>query len=316
MLEAAHEVLRGGARGKLADGRRRGRRSCIDLERALEAPRPGARRRAAADASISTCERRARPLAAAAPHRVLELPGLRRSTSAPRDAPRERWRIVEHRDFDGAAIEAAGYGPTVAEAAAGRLLERLARAQRDAGAAAAVLARRGAVRGSRRSRARCSRARARSSRRRRDLAGRRPRRCAPRCTSSATSAVLGTAGDAGVRASCSRPAYDRVAVAARRGAARGRGVEAIARGGRGVRALRAPARARTLAGVLERLRDDDGAAPGPARRGARRAVGARRRRRRRARRRAGAVRRSRAPRRLPVRALHSSRASRCSGART
>ena len=56
-----------------------------------------------------------------------------------RDA-RERWRLREHRDFDGEAVEASGYGPTVAAAAAARLLERLARVERDAGAAAAVLA--------------------------------------------------------------------------------------------------------------------------------------------------------------------------------
>ena len=52
----------------------------------------------------------------------------------------------EHRDFDGAAIEAARYGPTVADAAAARLLERLARASSATRARPPRAPRRGAVR--------------------------------------------------------------------------------------------------------------------------------------------------------------------------
>jgi hypothetical protein len=139
MLDAAHGVLRGGARGKLAAGVSRPP-FVVDLEEALSRedlePLPRAR---TVDLSLAVALDRSRLL-----HRIaiLELPGFEGVdvVGDPRtDAPRERWRIVEHRDFDGAAIEASGYGPTVAEAAAGRLLERLARAERDAGAAAAVL---------------------------------------------------------------------------------------------------------------------------------------------------------------------------------
>jgi hypothetical protein len=41
--------------------------------------------------------------------------------------------------MDGAAVEAAGYGTTVGEAAAARLVERIAHVERDAAAAASVL---------------------------------------------------------------------------------------------------------------------------------------------------------------------------------
>jgi hypothetical protein len=130
MLDAAHAVLRGGARGKLADGVSRPP-FVRDLEAALEAhglvPEPRPR---TVDVRPERELERSRVL-----HRiaVLALPGFQLVDE------RERWRVVEARDFDGAAIEASGYGPTVAEAAAARLLERLAGAERDAAVAAAVL---------------------------------------------------------------------------------------------------------------------------------------------------------------------------------
>jgi len=134
MLDAAHAVLRGGARGKLADGVSRPP-FVRDLEAALErfelVPAPAAR---TVDLRLEEELERSRLL-----HRivVLGLPGFELIDL--RDA-RERWRLREHRGFDGEAVEASGYGPTVGAAAAARLLERLARVERDAGAAATVLA--------------------------------------------------------------------------------------------------------------------------------------------------------------------------------
>jgi hypothetical protein len=140
MLAAAHEVLRGGARGQLATGVSRPP-LVGELERALDDAglRPGGPPRTV-DLDLAHGDLdRSRLL-----HRiaVLDIPGFEALdvAGAPRSAQlRERWRVSDHPSYDGAAIEAAGYGPTVAEAAAARLLERLAGVERDAATAAAVL---------------------------------------------------------------------------------------------------------------------------------------------------------------------------------
>ena len=80
----------------------------------------------------------ARTLAAAAPDRRAGPARLRadRTCATPASAGACASTVA----FDGEAVEASGYGPTVGAAAAARLLERLARVERDAAAAATVLA--------------------------------------------------------------------------------------------------------------------------------------------------------------------------------
>ena len=313
MLDAAHAVLRGGARGKLADGRlaaavRPRPRSGAGALR----PRAGAARPRTVDLEL---EARARALAAAAPDRVLGLPGFEALDVARCGGRRaSAGGCVEHRGFDGAAIEAAGYGPTVAAAAAARLLERLARVERDAGAAAAVLA----------DAALCGVVEVAGPllARVRELVGAATdvgvggRGAAlGRCTCTATSAC--SAPRATRRTgSCSRPCYDRVLWLLGGRAPEDAGVEAVARGGRDVRALRRRdrARARRRAGTAARRRRTP--RPGcAARRSARcgcstppsddELV-------------AGPVQFADpgAARRLPVRAVHARRASPSSGGRT
>ncbi len=145
MLDAAHRVLRGGERGRLAAGttlpalvrelfRRLGE---LDLD-----PRKGARRELDLDLFEETALERSRLLHAA------RLLGIRSFTLlaspdliARDDLTRlsESWRIALHRDFEATAIEAAAYGPTVREAVAARLFERSGKIERDAEAAARLL---------------------------------------------------------------------------------------------------------------------------------------------------------------------------------
>ena len=144
VLDAAHEVLRGGLRGRLAPGVSRPP-FVEDLERALKESglmpqgAPRAVDLALAGAGDAPADlARSRLL-----HRVavLAIPGFEPVQVIARpqsDELRERWRVRRDPAFDGAAIEASGYGTTVAEAAAGRLLERLAETA-DAGTAASVL---------------------------------------------------------------------------------------------------------------------------------------------------------------------------------
>ena len=138
MLEAAHEVMRGGARGKLAEGTSRPP-FVHDLEQALERHELVPALGRAWSSSISRHElERSRLL-----HRVdvLDLPGFdgARRRHGRASTPRASAGGSSRRSFDGAAIEAAGYGSTVDAAAAARLLERLARVERDAATAAEVL---------------------------------------------------------------------------------------------------------------------------------------------------------------------------------
>ncbi len=155
LLEAAHRVLRGGERGRLAAGttlpalvrqllRRLGE---LDLDpRVAPEARPGntggTRRELDLDLFDGAALERSRLLHAA------RLLGIRSFTllAAPDLIARddltrlsESWRIALHRDFEASAIEAAAYGPTVREVVAARLLERSGDLERDAEAAARLL---------------------------------------------------------------------------------------------------------------------------------------------------------------------------------
>ena len=223
---------------------------------------------------------RAGALAAAAPGGRARAAGLRgagRGHPAGLERRASAGGCVEDREsFDGAAIEAAAYGSTVAAAAAGRLLERLARGQRDAARGRGGARRRRSVRGGG-GRGSAAGARARAASGRTTTSRRSPRRCAPRCSCTATSAcsarratrLRAVAG--GVlrprAAGCSTGARRRMRACARSRSPSRRGSAA---------APPSPWSATTWRGVLERVRDDDGAAPGLRGRGARGAVGARR----------------------------------------
>lgn len=139
LLAAAHEVLRGGRRGRLAPGVERPP-LVVDLETSLVATGlvPDRRPRTVTLDLVADAPR------SQLLHRVaaLGLPGfdpLDVVSRPERGLLTERWGLCEHVGFEGAAVEAAGYGPTVAEAATGMLLDRLARVERDAAAAASAL---------------------------------------------------------------------------------------------------------------------------------------------------------------------------------
>lgn len=144
LLEAVHEVFRGGERGALAEGTvlpplvldlRR-----LLAERDLEpAPKP---REVDLDLHVEADRERSRLL-----HRlaILAIAGFERTGGTDliaRDdlsSIRERWAIRWTPDFDATSIEAARYGPTLADAAAARLEERANGIDRDAEAAARLL---------------------------------------------------------------------------------------------------------------------------------------------------------------------------------
>jgi hypothetical protein len=137
LLDAIHEVLRGNARGALAEG------APVpplvnDLRRLLDDAdlRPETRPR---DVELDLC---------AEPHRqrsrllhrlrILHITGFTRADgtdfTSRADLSRlwERWRIQWGPEFDASAIEAARYGPTLAEAAANRLAEQARALERSA----------------------------------------------------------------------------------------------------------------------------------------------------------------------------------------
>lgn len=144
LLQAAHHVLRGGERGLLAAGTRlpplvrdlHARLREHDLE-----PQPLTREielvlDTEADLPRSRVLHRVR---------LLGIAGYERSGGsdlAARDdlvSLWERWRLTWSPDFDAGSIEAARYGPTLADAAAAVLAERAAALERDAAAAALLL---------------------------------------------------------------------------------------------------------------------------------------------------------------------------------
>jgi hypothetical protein len=143
-LAAVHAVLRGGERGRLAEGTRlpplvEDIRNAL-AERDLE-PTPVAR---FVDLDLATPDGIARSRTL---HRlrVLGVAGFAREAGADlvsRDDLKtiwERWKLQWTPELEGSAIEAAVYGPTLADAAAARLLERGAETERDAERAALLL---------------------------------------------------------------------------------------------------------------------------------------------------------------------------------
>ncbi len=144
LLDAVHEVFRGGERGRLAEG------TALpplvhDLKRRLAENgwEPDNRpREFELDLDAESDRSKSRVLHQVA---LLGIAGFARlgGTDFARreDLVRcwERWRITWTPDLEATAIESSRYGPTLAEAAAARLLESAARVERDAGAAARLL---------------------------------------------------------------------------------------------------------------------------------------------------------------------------------
>jgi hypothetical protein len=144
LLGAIHEVLRGGERGVLAAG------TTLpplvqDIQRLLtthELQAQGTPREVELDLHETEDRERSRVL-----HRLrlLDVSGYTRrggtDLAARDDLARvwELWHIAWSPDFDARCIEAARYGPTLAEAAAARLAEQAAVVERDAAAAALLL---------------------------------------------------------------------------------------------------------------------------------------------------------------------------------
>lgn len=144
LLEAVHEVLRGGERGLLAEGAQLPP-LVVDIQAQLEThhlqthiqPRDvDLELEQPADRSRSRILHRLR---------LLDVNGYERiagSDLSVRDdlaKVGERWHIGWSPDFDARCIESARYGPTLAEAAAARLTEAAGGLERDAGRAAILL---------------------------------------------------------------------------------------------------------------------------------------------------------------------------------
>lgn len=144
LLEAIHEVLRGGQRGVLAKGTLLPP-LVLDIQARLKEHQLEARmvpREVEIDLESAADRPRSQVL-----HRLtlLDVAGYQQ-LSGPDPGGREelvalteRWRIAWSPDFEARAIEAARYGPSLADAAAARLAERAADVERDAGAAALLL---------------------------------------------------------------------------------------------------------------------------------------------------------------------------------
>jgi hypothetical protein len=144
LLEAIHEVLRGGERGALASGTVLPP-LVVDIQRQLAAhdlKAGNAPREVELDLEAEPDRRRSRVL-----HRLrlLEVADYERTAGtdlAVRDDLArvwEHWRITWSPDFDARCIEAARYGPSLADAAAARLAERAEGLPRDCAAAALLL---------------------------------------------------------------------------------------------------------------------------------------------------------------------------------
>ena len=144
LLNAIHEVLRGGQRGLVAAGTVLPP-VVLDIQAQLKAhdldPRGTPRE---IDLVLET--EAARPRSQVL-HRVrlLEIAGYERTAGtdlASREEVvtiQERWRIAWSPDFDARCIEAARYGVSLADAAANALAERASAIERDAGAASLLL---------------------------------------------------------------------------------------------------------------------------------------------------------------------------------
>jgi hypothetical protein len=129
LLEAIHDVLRGDARGRLADGSALPP-LVVNLKALLAASglMPEVKPR---DIDLDLLNERQREQSRLLHRlRILGIRGFTRTDgtdfSSRTDLTRlwERWRVQWSPDFDSSAIEAARYGPTLAEAAANRLSEQ------------------------------------------------------------------------------------------------------------------------------------------------------------------------------------------------
>src|SRR5262249_7501298 len=144
LLDAVHEVLRGGQRGLLA-----ARTGLPPLARGIHAQLAAHALQAGGqprdvELELDQAPGRARSRVL---HRLrlLEVSGYTRTGGADLvardDLSRvwESWRIAWSPDFDARCIEGARYGPTLVEAAAARLTEQAGTIERDAGRAAVLL---------------------------------------------------------------------------------------------------------------------------------------------------------------------------------
>jgi hypothetical protein len=144
LLDAVHEVLRGGERGRLATGAKLPP-LVTDVQQLLAGhdlePQPLPRD---VDLELETPPERERSRIL---HRVvlLSIAGFRRTGGtdlvARNDLARvwERWHIAWNPDFDAQCIEASRFGSTLAEATAACLTEKARAIERDAGQAALLL---------------------------------------------------------------------------------------------------------------------------------------------------------------------------------
>jgi len=144
LLEAIHDVLRGGQRGRLAEGVMRPP-LVQDIQARLAEhqlePRPVPREielvlEVEADRPASQVLHRLRLLAIAGFDRCA---GTNLATREEMVSIWERWRIGWSPDFEARCIEAARYGPTLADATAAALAERIAEIGRSAARAAELL---------------------------------------------------------------------------------------------------------------------------------------------------------------------------------
>jgi hypothetical protein len=144
LLDAVHDVLRGGQRGVLAPGTVMPP-LVLDIQRQLAAHDLQAHdkpRELDLDLDTAADRQRSRVLHQL---RLLAISGYQRTggtdLAAREDLSRvwERWALAWSPDFDAGCIENARYGPTLAEAATTRLTELAAGVERDAGKAALLL---------------------------------------------------------------------------------------------------------------------------------------------------------------------------------
>jgi hypothetical protein len=144
LLEAVHEVFRGGEIGRLAEGSRLPP-LVMDLKRRLAdqgwEPSPIARE-VELDLDTGPDREKSRLLHQVALLGISGFDRLGGTDFARRDDLSrcwERWRLRWSPDHDASAIEAARYGPTLPEAAAARLIEAASKDERSAEAAARLL---------------------------------------------------------------------------------------------------------------------------------------------------------------------------------
>jgi hypothetical protein len=144
LLEAVHEVLRGGERGLLAEGTVLPP-LVVDIQTQLEAHDLQARsqpRDVDLDLHQAVDRQRSRLLHGL---RLLDVSGYERTggtdLSVRDDLSKvwERWHIVWSPDFDARCIESARYGPSLVEAVTARLTEGAGTIERNAGKAALLL---------------------------------------------------------------------------------------------------------------------------------------------------------------------------------